>query len=63
VTISPQTSGFALHGGDCELVQEFKDKILPMLPVRDVKSNLHCVPHQSTGYQYGLSFEVFAPSA
>jgi len=63
VTISPQTSGFALHGGDCELVQEFKDKILPMLPVRNVKSNLHCIPHQSTGFQFGLSFEVFAPGA
>ncbi|HEX4023614.1 MAG TPA: hypothetical protein VHX52_02755 [Steroidobacteraceae bacterium] len=62
VTISPQTSGFVLRGADCELVEEFRDKILPLLPVRNIQSNLHCIPHQSTGFQYGLSFQVFAPS-
>jgi hypothetical protein len=62
VTISPQTSSFQLHGADCELVEEFKDKILPMLTVRDVQSNLHCVPHQTTGNLFGLSFEAFTPS-
>ena len=62
VTISPQTSAFQLSGGDCELVEEFKDKVLPMLTVRDVQSNLHCIPHQSSGNLFGLSFEAFTPS-
>ncbi len=62
VTIQPQTSDFTLHGGDCELVQEFKDVVLPLLAVRNVKSNLFCIPHQTNGFQFSLSFQVFAPS-
>lgn len=62
VLIQPQTSGFVLHGADCELVEEFKDAILPMLAVRNVKSTLHCIPYQSTGNQFSLSFQVFVPA-
>src|SRR6185437_577033 len=49
------------HGSDCELVQEFKDKLLPMFSTRNVSSNLHCIPHQTIGNQFHLSFDVLAP--
>jgi hypothetical protein len=61
VTISPRN--ISLQGGNCELVEEFRDKVLPLFATRNVKSNLNCIPFQSTGYQFSLSFEVFAPAA
>lgn len=47
-----------LHGSDCELVQEFKDKVLPSFTTRNVHSNLHCIPYQTTGNQFNLNFDV-----
>ncbi|HEX4050735.1 MAG TPA: hypothetical protein VHY19_07670 [Steroidobacteraceae bacterium] len=49
-----------LHGSDCELVSEFKDMLLPMFTTRNVTSNLRCIPHQTTGNQFDLSFDVLA---
>jgi hypothetical protein len=60
VTISP--SNLLAQGGDCELVQQFRSRILPLFDTRDVSSNLNCVPFQSNGHQFSLSFDVFAPS-
>lgn len=40
-------TGFdALEDSDCELVQQVKDKLLPLFPVRAVDSSTDCVPHQ-----------------
>jgi hypothetical protein len=62
VVLSPNDAPSQLHGSDCELVEEFKDKVLPQFTTRNVKSNLHCIPFQSTGYQFSLSFDVLASS-
>lgn len=51
-----------LRGGDCEVVEQFKDKVLPLFATRNVKANLNCIPFQTTGRLFSLSFEVFAPS-
>ena len=61
VEFSMNRSSPQLHGSDCELVQEFKDKLLPMFSTRNVSSNLHCIPHQTIGNQFHLSFDVLAP--
>jgi hypothetical protein len=58
VEFSMNRSSPQLQGADCELVQEFKDKVLPMFTTRNVSSNLHCIPHQTTGNQFDLSFDV-----
>jgi hypothetical protein len=58
VDLSMTRSAPQLHGSDCELVQEFKDKLLPMFTTRNVTSNLRCVPHQTFGNQFDLSFDV-----
>ena len=46
-------------GGDCELVDEFRIKVMPLFAARDVKNDLTCIPYQDTSYLWGLSFEVF----
>jgi hypothetical protein len=53
---------YPLEGGDCELMEQFRDKLLPMFATRNLISNVTCVPHQDTGGLYSLSFDVFAPA-
>jgi hypothetical protein len=53
---------FELESGDCELVEQFRDTLLPMFATRNLKSQITCVPHQATGTNFSLSFDVFAPA-
>jgi len=62
VEFSPTHSSPDLRGADCELVQEFKDTVLPKFTTRNVKSQLNCVPYQSTGNLFWLRFDVLAPN-
>jgi len=45
--------------GDCELVEQFRDKVLPMFTTRNVESRMTCVPNQLSGSAINLRFEVF----
>jgi hypothetical protein len=49
---------FALQDGDCELIEQFRDKVLPLFATRKLESSTHCVPHQNS--TFSLRFEVFA---
>jgi hypothetical protein len=53
---------FDLQAGDCELVEQFRDTLLPMFATRNVDNQVTCVPHQESGSNFSLSFDVFAPS-
>ncbi|HXC09464.1 MAG TPA: hypothetical protein VNV61_11105 [Steroidobacteraceae bacterium] len=55
--------GLAL--GDCEVVEQFRNSVLPMFTTRNVESHLTCVPHQLSGSNIDLRFESLAaaPSA
>jgi hypothetical protein len=46
--------------GDCELVEQFRDKVLPMFSTRNVESGMTCIPNQLSGSMINLKFEVFA---
>jgi hypothetical protein len=46
--------------GDCELVEQFRDKVLPMFTTRNLESRMTCVPNQLSGSAINLKFEVFA---
>jgi len=46
--------------GDCELVEQFRDKVLPMFTTRNVDSQMTCIPNQLSGSRINLRFEVFA---
>ena len=46
--------------GDCELVSQFRDQVLPMFATRNIDNKMTCVPHQESGSNIDLKFEVFA---
>ena len=54
-----------LGTGDCELVEQFRNNVLPMFTTRNVDDHTTCVPHQDSGSVIGLRFESFtaAPHA
>jgi hypothetical protein len=46
--------------GDCELIEQFRDKVLPMFTTRNIDSRMVCIPNQLSGSGINLKFEVFA---
>ncbi|HEY5019947.1 MAG TPA: hypothetical protein VII17_02910 [Steroidobacteraceae bacterium] len=50
---------FGLQDGDCELIEQFRDKVLPLFATRTLENRSHCVPHQAS--TFSLQFQVFAP--
>lgn len=47
-----------LELGDCELVEQFRDRVLPAFTTRAVRHDINCIPHQLSGSSFSLSFEV-----
>ena len=54
---------FDLQLGDCELVEQFRDNLLPMFVTRNVNNQVSCVPHQESGSNFELSFDVYTAVA
>jgi len=54
-----------LGTGDCELVEQFRNNVLPMFTTRNIEYHTTCVPHQDSGSLISLRFESFtaAPRA
>jgi hypothetical protein len=52
---------FTLELGDCELIEQFRDKLLPMFQTRNLNNQVTCVPHEDSGSNFNLGFDVFAP--
>jgi len=52
---------FDLADGDCELIEQFSDKILPLFATRALTRRTQCVPHQDLGGPFDLQLQVFAP--
>jgi hypothetical protein len=49
-----------LGTGDCELVEQFRNSVLPMFTTRNVENHTTCIPHQESGSAINLQFEAFA---
>ncbi len=47
-----------LEMGDCELVEIFRDRVLPKFLTRAVEGDINCIPHQLVGNRIDLRFEV-----
>mgnify|MGYP005846544259 CR=1 FL=1 len=47
-----------LELGDCELVEQFRDRVLPAFTTRNLASDIRCIPHQLSGTDFRLSYEV-----
>jgi hypothetical protein len=48
-----------LSTGDCELVEQFRNNVLPMFTTRNVDDHTTCIPHQNSGSLISLRFESF----
>ena len=48
-----------LQIGDCELVEQFRQQVLPMFTTRNVQSNTTCIPNQESGSVIDLKFDSF----
>jgi hypothetical protein len=46
--------------GDCEVVEEFRNNVLPMFTTRNVEDHMTCVPYQLSGSNIDLRFESLA---
>jgi hypothetical protein len=67
VSLVPRSSRDLDHG-DCELVEEFRNWLLPKFAIRSVEDGLRCVPNSISPGDLNLRFESFtalpaAPSA
>ena len=47
--------------GDCELVQQFAQQLLPKLAVRDVHQDIVCVPYQPNASRFLVRGEILKP--
>jgi hypothetical protein len=61
VELSPRHP-FELQLGDCELVEQYRDKLLPMFATRNMRNQITCVPNQEAGSNFSLAFDVLAPA-
>jgi hypothetical protein len=52
-----------LARGDCELVEQFKAHVLPLLTTRNVDDQTTCIPNQASGTVINLKFETFTAPA
>ncbi len=49
-----------LGNGDCELIEQFHNNVLPLFTTRNVDNRTTCVPHQESGSNISLNFESLA---
>jgi hypothetical protein len=57
VTIK-RNSPKGLEMGDCELVEIFRDRVMPKFLTREMQGDVNCIPHQLVGNRIDLRFEV-----
>jgi hypothetical protein len=53
-------SPWDLRTGDCEVVEQFRNVVLPMFATRNLDDRTTCIPHQLSGSNISLRFETFA---
>jgi hypothetical protein len=47
-----------LEPGDCELVEQFRDRVLPAFTTRGMDGDINCIPHQLSVSSFLLRFET-----
>jgi hypothetical protein len=47
-----------LEWGDCELVEQFRDRVLSKLTTRGMSGDVNCIPHQLVGNRIDLTFQI-----
>ena len=54
-------NSFSTDSGECELVEQIKQKFVPLFATRNVELKTTCIPHQATASRPSLKLEVLAP--
>jgi hypothetical protein len=62
VVLAPH-SPHDLQLGDCELVEQFRSRLLPLFTTRDVVDHVSCIPHELSGSVLDLQFDSLAAAA
>jgi hypothetical protein len=52
---------FSTDSGECELVEQIRQKILPLFATRNVDLKSDCIPHQASATRPSLKVEVLVP--
>jgi len=52
---------FTVDSGECELMEQIRQKVLPLFSVRNVEFKSDCIPHQATPTRPTLKLEVLKP--
>ncbi|HUI61881.1 MAG TPA: hypothetical protein VLX90_16760 [Steroidobacteraceae bacterium] len=60
VDLRLRDASFRNESGECELVEQIRQKILPLFATRNVDSRTDCVPHQASPAGPTLKVEVLA---
>ena len=47
-----------LESGDCELVEQFRGRVLTAFVTRRLEGDINCIPHQLAASTFNLRFEV-----
>ena len=47
-----------LEIGDCELVEQFRDRVLTAFTSRNLQHDINCIPHQLSGSSFDVRVEV-----
>jgi hypothetical protein len=51
----------SIDSGECELVEQIRQKILPLFATRNVDLKSNCIPHQASATRPSLKLEVLVP--
>jgi hypothetical protein len=57
------TAAAHLSAGDCELVDQIRHDVLPLLSTRNLVARTDCVPHQESSGRPTLTVDVLVPAA
>lgn len=52
---------YSIDSGECELVEQIRQKIVPLFATRNVDLKSDCIPHQATATRPTLKLEVLVP--
>lgn len=58
VDLKLRDSQFSIDSGECELVEQIRDKILPLFATRNIDLKSTCIPHQASASRPVLKLEV-----
>jgi len=60
ITLNTQISGYT-GSGDCELMEQVRDRLLPAIKLKALENNLHCIPWQEMLFNQTVKVPALIP--